>query len=242
MKYIKLLLLILIPMITYSQGEHVSLQELPSSFDCRDKGFITPVKDQGNFGTCWAFASVGLTEAFLKKQTGMILDLSEQQLISCADTEGPFAGMEYIEKNGLVLEADFPYKGEKVDCIDLEKINEKYKIHSYNSTVLQNNSLEERISLIKNTILNYGPVITAMNLMVDFIHYKGGIYVYDGHSEEQPGGHIVLIIGWHDNSDVENGGYWIIKNSAGEQWGENGYAKSAYGQAGIDDFYIIFNE
>jgi C1A family cysteine protease len=150
--------------------------------------------------------------------------------------------MEYITNNGLVLEPDFPYVGEKVDCIDLEQIDKKYRIYSYQSAVLKDKSLKERVSLIKRTIYTQGPVITAMNLMYDFIQYTGGVYVYDGQSGEQPGGHIILIVGWHDDNDIENGGYWIIKNSAGEQWGENGYARSAYGQAGIDDFYIIYND
>ena len=66
------------------------------------------------------------------------------------------------------------------------------------------------------------------------------IYEYDGKSKEIPGGHIILITGWLDDTDVVNGGYWIIKNSAGQQWGENGFGKAAYGQAGIDDFYIIY--
>jgi C1A family cysteine protease len=229
-------------MIAYSQGKQHQPDDLPASFDCREDGIITPVKDQGNFGTCWAFASVGLTEAIIKKQSGIALDLSEQQLISCAKAEGPFAGMEYIVSNGVVSETNFPYSGEKVDCIDLRKIDKKYQVHSYQSAVLKDKSLKEKMILIKNAIYHHGPVITAMNLMKDFIHYEGGIYVYDGHSDEQPGGHIVLIIGWHDDITIENGGYWIIKNSAGEQWGENGYARAAYGQAGIDDFYIIFAE
>ena len=67
-----------------------------------------------------------------------------------------------------------------------------------------------------------------MNLMYDFIHYKGGVYVYDGYSEEQPGGHIILIVGWHDDNDIENGGYWTIKNSAGEYWGESGMVQKKF--------------
>jgi C1A family cysteine protease len=78
-----------------------------------------------------------------------------------------------------------------------------------------------------------------MNLYDDFRHYQSGVYVYDGHSPEQPGGHIILITGWTDDSAVVNGGYWAVKNSAGQRWGGDGFGRAGYGQAGIDDYYVI---
>lgn len=73
----------------------------------------------------------------------------------------------------------------------------------------------------------------------DLDRYEAGIYLFDGESKEQ-GGHWVVIVGWRDDPEVKNGGYWICRNSWGDRWGDHGYFKIAYGECGIDDFWFVY--
>jgi len=210
---------------------------LPAHFDWKEHGTLTPARDQGEFGTCWAFAAVGLIESLIKKEAGVELDLSEQYLINNVAGTGPIAAAEYLKVNGVIREEHLPYRGDTA-TVRSGRPGEFYLAH-YVVTNVHGLSLPEKIRTIKQTIHEYGPVVTTMNLYDDFRHYTSGVYVYDGRSPEQPGGHIILITGWTDDPGVVNGGYWTLKNSAGQGWGEGGFGKAAYGQAGIDDYYII---
>lgn len=210
---------------------------LPTHFDWQEQGIMTPAKDQGEFGTCWAFAAVGLLEALIKKETGNDLDLSEQYLISNVDEISPIKAVEYLKANGVILEEHLPYQGDTA-TVRSDRPGEFF-LADYLVTNVHRLSLPDRIRTIKQLIREYGPVVTTMNLYDDFRRYESGVYVYDRQSPEQPGGHIILITGWTDDSVVVNGGYWTLKNSAGQGWGEGGFGKAAYGQAGIDDYYVI---
>jgi C1A family cysteine protease len=210
---------------------------LPAHFDWKERGIVTQARDQGEFGTCWAFAAVGLMESLIKKGTGDDLDLSEQYLISNVDGVSPFLAVEYLKANGVILEEDLPYQGDTA-TVKSDRPGEFF-LTDYVVTNVHGLSLPDRIRTIKQIVHEYGPVVTTMNLYDDFRHYRSGVYVYDGRSPEQPGGHIILITGWTDDPAVVNGGYWTLKNSAGQGWGEDGFGKAAYGQAGIDDYYVI---
>lgn len=187
---------------------------LPSSFDWREQDIITPVKNQGNFKTCRAFASAGLVESLIKKETGKEVDLSEQELVSCLGEKGPFAGLTYIRDHGIVTESAFPYRGDTVSCPDGFDKKSVCRISSFSGVIPKGKSLRERSSLIKEAFYSNCPLVTTMNLMDDFRFYKTGIYIYYRKSEEQSGRHIILITEWQDDPEVFNGGYLIIKNSA----------------------------
>lgn len=210
---------------------------LPAHFDWKEQGIMTPARDQGEFGTCWAFAAVGLLESLIKKEVGEDLDLSEQYLIGNVDEIGPVGAMEYLKSKGVILEEHLPYQGDTA-TVRSDRPGEFF-LADYVVMNVHRLSLPDRVSAIKQIIHEYGPVVTTMNLFDDFRHHESGVYVYDGSSPEQPGGHIILITGWTDDDTVVNGGYWTLKNSAGLSWGENGFGKAAYGQAGIDDYYVI---
>ncbi len=233
-KAVLALLVIVLSWPTVASGQSVTL---PESFDWAERGIMTPAKDQGSFGTCWAFASVGLLEALIKRDAGLEVDLSEQYLISNIEGISPFLAVEFLESNGAVRESDLPYQGD-TSSVNTE-VAAEFSLGGYGVTNVHDMSPEERVTAIKRIVQEYGPVITTMNLMDDFRFHRTGVYVYDGSSPEQPGGHIILITGWADDSSVVNGGYWIIKNSAGRSWGEDGFGRAAYGQAGIDDYYVI---
>ncbi len=217
-----------------SSGQAVSL---PARFDWTARGIMTPARDQGDFGTCWTFASVGLLEALIKWETGVEVDLSEQYLVSNIDGIGPLLAMEFMKTRGVVLERDLPYRGD-TSSVNTSRPGE-YFLADYGVKNVHGLSLGDRVTAIKQLIHEHGPLATTMNLFEDFKHHKSGVYVYDGHSPEQTGGHIILITGWEDDPTILGGGYWIVKNSAGTRWGEEGFGKVAYGQAGVDDYYVI---
>jgi len=217
--------------------------ELPDTFDWRDKGIMTPVKHQMECGSCGEFAAVAVLEALIKKETGVEVDLSEQQIVDCVPGCGCNSGcsslqaMEYMRENGCALEEEFPYAGKDTKC--RSGLTGKYRFNDVISTVIAKHPLSERLGMMKDAILKYGPIATNMGLYDDLGRYKSGVYEYDGKAASQ-GGHWVVVIGWTDDAELPSGGYWLCRNSWGEKWGDSGYFKSAYGdQTGIDDYYFV---
>lgn len=220
--------------------------KLPADFDWREHDIFTAVKHQLNCGSCGEFAAVALFEALIKKEAGAIVDLSEQQIVSCVEGCGCVSGcsslraLEYIRDNGIILEKDFPYLDKDTTCPN--NLRPKYFLTEVHSTEINRMKLDKRMETIKRTLLEYGPVATNMAFFADLDSYKWGVYSYDGKAEEM-GGHWVLIVGWKDDPELPSNGYWICRNSWGEKWGEEGYFKSAYeDKTGIDDFYIVYGK
>jgi C1A family cysteine protease len=215
--------------------------ELPSKFDWRVKGIITPVKDQKYFGACGVFAGVAIFEALIKKETGRTVDLSEQHVINgspdwrSSGMSSPSA-LKFMRDNGIVLEKHLPYSASRTD--DKPDHPHDYILTEYRTVETHGLPLKEKIRLFKEAIHQYGPVATNMIVYKDYDSYRSGIYVYDGVSEEI-GGHWVLIVGWEDDPSVKNGGYWICKNSDLPS-SDHGYINIAYGEAGIDDFWFAY--
>ena len=215
----------------------------PDSWDARDRGCVSPVKDQGSCGSCWAFATIANLEALYCMKKGVMIDLSEQMLIDC-DTEdsGCNGGlMEYaydwIKRNGgIMTEADYPYKGYKSTCksdpskyIDM-KITGYKKLGSSSSTWSPVDEEE-----VKEFLYETGPLAVALNAN-PLQTYSGGIL--DKTSSQCPTSginHAVTMVGYgHDSSSGKD--YWIIKNSWGKSWGESGYfrIKRGSGTCGIN--------
>jgi len=237
-----LVFVIILPLFTSISGSQDN--PLPDSFDWRENGILTPVKSQGNCGSCGEFAAVAVLEALIKWKTGEILDLSEQQIVSCVEGCGCNVGcsslevMKYIKGNGIALEDEFPYANKDVPC-DANVAGEYY-FSEVHSTVIDKKPLEERIKTIKEAVMRYGPVATNMSLYDDLDRYQSGLYKYDGKAEEM-GGHWIVIVGWKDDAELPSGGYWICRNTWGEKWGQKGYFYSAYGDiTGVDNYYFVY--
>jgi C1A family cysteine protease len=217
-------------------------EKIPSRFDWREKGIMTPAKHQMNLGSCGVFAAVAVFESLIKKETGKTVDLSEQQVINGSQDFVPSGissvdAMKYIKKNGLVVEERLPYQDKKTNKMPGGTVD--YRLTDYRYVVTDKMALPDKIKTIKRAVLNNGPVATNMIFYQDLDRYQGGIYIYDGKSKEE-GGHWVVILGWKDDSKVKNGGYWICRNSWGPEWGEKGYFRIAYGECGIDDFWFVY--
>ncbi|XP_022144382.1 cysteine protease RD19A-like [Momordica charantia] len=209
-------------------------EELPSDFDWRDLGAVTPVKDQGSCGSCWSFSAVGAVEGANFLSTGNLVSLSEQQLVDCdheCDPEeygacdaGCNGGLmnsafEYILKaGGLEREEDYPYTG--TDRGPCKFQNGKVAASVANFSVISKDAEQIAANLVKN-----GPLAIAINA-VFMQTYIGGVscpYICSKRNLN----HGVLLVGYGSGAfapiRLKEKPYWIIKNSWGERWGENGY-------------------
>ncbi|MCO5577685.1 hypothetical protein L7F22_031517 [Adiantum nelumboides] len=196
----------------------------PSSVDWRQLGAVTPVKDQGSCGSCWAFSSVGAIEGAHAVATGDLVSLSEQELVSCVSTTNGCGGglmdpaFEWVIKNGGInTENGYPYvsgNGKSMACSFWKKMKKEVRIESYVDVTPQDeNSLMCAVA--------QQPVSVAINAgVLDFQLYAGG--VFSGTCSDDPNDvdHAVLIVGYGSENGKD---YWIVKNSWSESWGINGY-------------------
>lgn len=204
---------------------------LPATFDWRDPppGYplgVTPIRNQMECGSCWAFGAIGALECSLMVELGLEADLSEQWLVSCTGA-GTCAGgwhddaLDYMRCRGdtdpcgdfgAVPEAEFPYEAADAPCTCPHA--HPYCLYNYYG-------VPNQVTAIKNAIMTYGPVTTTVYVDDAFSAYTGGIFNACNYFQVN---HAVVLVGWDDNE-----GAWIMRNSWGPQWGENGYMRIAYG-------------
>jgi len=203
-----------------------NILSLPTNVDWRKKGAVTEVKDQGGCGSCWAFAATGALEAAHHKKTGKLVSLSEQQLVDCSgeDCDGgwPEDAYEYIKKNGGIdTEESYPYEAQDGQSDGTCRYNPDH-IGARVSGFTRVKTGDE--DALKHAVATQGPcsvAIDARNLSFQF--HSGGIYSNPDCSSESLD-HAVLVVGY----GTENGkDFWLIKNSWGKDWGEDGYFRMA---------------
>ncbi|KAJ6926019.1 senescence-specific cysteine protease SAG12-like [Populus alba x Populus x berolinensis] len=210
-----------------SSFRYENLSAIPTSMDWRKAGAVTPVKDQGTCGCCWAFSAVAAVEGIIKLKTGKLVSLSEQQLVDC-DVEGVDQGcggglmdnaFQFILRNGgLTSEAAYPYQGVDGTCKSKKTASIEAKITGYEDVPANNeNALLQAVAK--------QPVSVAVEGGgYDFQFYKSGVFKGDCGTYLD---HAVTAIGYGTNSDGTN--YWLVKNSWGTSWGESGYMKMQRG-------------
>ncbi|XP_021636102.2 cysteine protease XCP1 [Hevea brasiliensis] len=195
--------------------------DLPKSVDWRKKGAVTPVKNQGSCGSCWAFSTVAAVEGINQIVTGNLTSLSEQELIDCdtAFNSGCNGGLmdyafEYIVNNGgLHKEEDYPYLMEEGTCEEKREEMEAVTISGYHD-VPQND--EE--SLLK--ALAHQPLSVAIEASGrDFQFCSGGVFSGPCGTDLDHG---VAAVGYGSSKGLD---YIIVKNSWGPKWGEKGYIR-----------------
>jgi len=214
---------------------HDYWKDLPASVDWRTKGIVTPVKDQAQCGSCWAFAAVAATEGQHAMKTGKLVSLSEQQLVDCSRNTGnmgcngglPDNAYKYIKANGGIdTEASYPYEAQDDDC-HFKKANVGATITGF--TDVQQGSE----SALQKAVATIGPISVGIDASHEsFQFYSKGVYVENKCSTSELD-HGVTIVGYgtEDGSD-----YWLVKNSWGPTWGDQGYikmARNAQNQCGI---------
>jgi C1A family cysteine protease len=204
------------------------LAALPASLDYRDNGFVTSIKNQGLCGGCWAFASAATLESQIAMSAPGTPDLAEQILLSCSGagncgSGGPIDGPtgNYLKTTGLPPESYFPYTATDNICSNAGAgwQNNTYKISQWQDVT----TAIVTVDGLKNALVTYGPLATAMEVYEDFYNYTNGVYAYVAGADQ--GGHAIELIGYDDNDQA-----FIAKNSWGTGWGESGFFKIAYSQ------------
>ncbi|GAB1298284.1 Cathepsin J [Apodemus speciosus] len=202
---------------------------LPNFKDWRKEGYVTPVRNQGSCGSCWAFAAVGAIEGQMFSKTGNLTPLSVQNLLDCSQTVGnkgchsgtAHQAFKYVlENKGLEAEATYPYEAKEGPC----------RYHRENASA----SITDFVNLPPNelylwvAVASIGPVSAAVDASHDsFRFYKGGIY-HEPNCSSYFVNHAVLVVGYgFEGNEADGNYYWLIKNSWGEKWGMNGYMKIA---------------
>ncbi|CAJ0570618.1 unnamed protein product, partial [Mesorhabditis spiculigera] len=190
-----------------------------SNVDWRNTGAVNDVRNQGQCGSCWAFAvtaAVEVQENYWSDRTGSKrIAYSEQYLIDCTDAGSckggrPQKALEQIKKKGFVRQSELPYDAKKEECplhLHFEfPVNGVYEMTG-------------NVDYILDWVENIGPVTATFRVCEDFFSYTGGLYSRDCRSG---GYHAVTIIGYGTSGGVD---YWLARNSWGKSWGEAGYFK-----------------
>lgn len=192
--------------------------DLPLVVDWREKGVVTEVKNQGECGSCWTFSATGSIEGQLAKQTGILNSYSEAQIVDC-DTYGSGCSgglmdnaFRYVIENGIELEVAYPYIPKDEKC-SYEKKKATGHISSFQDIEGGERGLQEAVATI-------GPISVAIDAsQPDFRLYSKGVYYNEECSETQLD-HGVLVVGYGSENGKD---YWIVKNSWGKDWGDDGY-------------------
>ena len=217
----------LVNKINYKKTSVNSKNEAPETWNWVDQGVFGPVKDQGFCGSCWAFSAMGNIEALNAMKTKEYVALSEQQLVDC-DTEydqGCNGGLmeyafAYLVEKGCMTEKDYPYVGYDDTC----HYDESKVFLRIDSWLMLDTQDENEI---KEFLYTNGPLAIAINAD-PFQYYTGGIIDEDEWSCDPEGlNHGVVLVGYGNESGVD---YWIIRNSWGDYWGEDGYVRVARGK------------
>ncbi|XP_037553474.1 pro-cathepsin H-like, partial [Nematolebias whitei] len=209
-----------------TKGNHVSgTGPHPEFIDWRVKGnFITPVKNQGFCGSCWAFSSTGCLESVNAIATGKLISLSEQQLLDCSKPFNNFGclgglpsqSFEYIKYNkGLMTEEDYPYTSFVGTCKFERQLAASFVQDVVNITCNDEKAMVDAVARLN-------PITFSFDVTSDFKHYKDGVFSSTQcKNTADTVNHAVLAVGF--GSDDNGKPYWIVKNSWGTSWGQDGY-------------------
>ncbi len=222
------------------QRNLVGATSLPDSFDLRADNKVTPVKDQGQSGSCWAFATYGSMESdLLMAGETSASDFSENNLknthgfVYAHDAGGnSLMSLAYLTRwSGPVNESDDPYN----EASGISPSGLTVQRHVQQAFILPDSDPDT----VKNALMKYGAVYTSMYMddKASSGYYNASTHAYFFNVSDWKGGsnHAVTIVGWNDNYSKSNfshtpsrDGAWIVKNSWGTAWGDNGYFYVSY--------------
>ena len=204
---------------------------LPESVDWRAEGAVTNVKDQGQCGSCWSFSATGAMEGAHFVATSNLVSLSEQQLVDCSGKYGNNgcngglmeSAFSYAVDNGMCTEDEIPYTA--TDGNTCGKCSSPSAKFSGCVSVTPSNQLHLKEAVSR------GPVSIAIEAdTFTFQHYTGGVLTSNMCGTNLD--HGVLVVGYGTEDETP---YWIVKNSWGTGWGENGYIRIARSESENDD-------
>jgi len=207
------------------ESRMVPVAKLPASVDWRIKGMCTPVKNQGGCGSCWAFSATEVIESAVAIATGKLLTLAPQQMVSCAPnpddcggTGGCQGSVQWLGFNytksagGLSLETDYPYMGTTGTC-KTSAIKPAAGVKGYVRLPANN------YTALMNAVATIGPI--SISVDASWMDYEKGVY-------SGPCGttidHAVVLVGYGTEQGKD---YYLVRNSWGASWGDEGYIKIA---------------
>ncbi|KAK9883497.1 hypothetical protein WA026_001671 [Henosepilachna vigintioctopunctata] len=203
---------------------------VPESMDWRLKRVVTEVKTQGHCGSCWTFSATGALESHAALHLGKRVSLSEQNLLDCADKSYGNLGCDggdmnmaflYVKDKGIEKELDYPYVAHQGTC----------KQEGAELYVAEYMNIKPTEDALKEAVANIGPISVAIEASSQLQNYVSGVFLDRTCTADL--NHAVLAVGY----GVENGNdYWLLKNSWGFEWGEQGYLKLArnkYNNCGV---------
>ncbi|CAH1227176.1 CTSV [Branchiostoma lanceolatum] len=213
-----------------STADHVyesNMVEVPASVDWRTEGAVTPVKDQKQCGSCWAFSATGSLEGQNFRKAGSLVSLSEQNLVDCSSRYGNAgcngglmeSAFEYIQANGGIdTEASYPYEARTKTC--------RFNTATVGATCTGYVEIKQGSEVdLQSAVASIGPVSVAIDASrSSFQLYRSGVY-YEPRCSSRSLDHGVLVVGY--GTDAKGGDYWHVKNSWGTGWGMVGYIKMA---------------
>lgn len=211
------------------KANKISVTDLPESVDWRQKGVVTPVKNQGGCGSCWAFSGTEALESHIAIATGTLFTLSEQEYVSCVENPDECGGtggcsgatmellFQHAVDNGIATEWTYPYTsyyGDSGNCSS--SLSSVATISGY--TMIPSNSYDD----LMIAVATVGPIAITVDAST-WSSYSSGIY--SGCNQESPElDHGVQLVGYGTEDGQD---YWLVRNSWGPTWGENGYIRLA---------------
>jgi len=218
---------------------HLIERALPPTVDWRTKGVITDVKNQGGCGSCWCFGTTESIESFWALAGNQLPVLSEQQSLDCTPNPDDCGGTggcgggtaeliyaQLVKQGGVSTESDYPYTGEDEPCQ-----NTTIKPVAFLTGFVNVSGNQQQPVL--QAVATQGPLVINVDASSWFGYSSG---VYDGCNQQNPDiDHVVQLVGY--GTDSSAGDYWLVRNSWGSDWGENGYirlARPAQPTCGID--------
>merc|ERR1719219_1379352 len=222
-----------------------SRQSAPASHNSVSLGHVSPVKNQGGCGSCAAFATMGLVETCFKKITGVFGDYSEQHFLDCGYNGENINGCNGASVSGyarwltgdtfngnLASEAEYPYTAVRGTCrTDYEVFYQGARISDMFFTWQGDEETMARL------VAEHGAVMTAVGTNSHWYSYAGGVFAGCTGSSINHG---VVVVGY-GTEDGED--YWLVKNSWGPWWGDEGYIKikRGVGMCGIGSYMVTLS-
>lgn len=224
-----------------ANGIAAPFNTLAKSINWVTAGAVSPVKNQGQCGGCYAFAALGMVESLFMQKFKTAINLSEQELVDCSSTTGNSGcggglinnALTYIQKNGVRVESAYPYTAVKANCAGAATTKSvasaalaaiTAKTTGLTVGAFKQVGNQSLVSLL--TALQTAPVAIAMNVSNALYSYKSGIFSASSCTNNTVN-HAVLAVGYSLTGDAATGNkpYILIKNSWGTTWGEAGYFK-----------------
>ena len=238
----------------------IEVDSIPSRFDLRDWGWVTPVKDQGDSGACWSFSSAGTMEAAILRYLGMVMDVSENNILDVSLKYSRYGVINAHEGASFEIGANyalswfgvFPSEYDSYD--ELGKISPVIavdsSIHIQDIVMIKGINNASDIDYVKKAILKYGALSVSYYAAQEAPYYNSKTSAQYCDNESVKSDHAIVLIGWDDSFSKENflitppgDGAWIFKNSWGDDIGDGGYFYISYYDSTFlksDSYAVVF--